>query len=72
MKQIDLFTKKVEKKFEFIVCLYVPGKGDITTHITTTKDDKRDAIQRAKKKLKIDYYQQALAKRIFSQPKDSP
>lgn len=64
MKQINLFTDKPEKTYEFLVEFYVPGQGNRRTSVKITRNDKRVAIWTAKNLLRIGYYQQAKAFRL--------
>lgn len=70
MQQLDLFTKK-PATYKFRVIFYVPGQGDIFAGVEIDKNDKRSAIFTAKNKLKLKYYQQAVACFVSSPPKSS-
>lgn len=67
MQQLDLFTKQ-PAKYKFCVTFYVNGRN-ITTYVEIEKNDMRDAIWKAKKQLKLKYYQQAAAFLMSSPPK---
>lgn len=69
MQQLDLFTKQ-PARYEFCVTFYVSGRGNISTVVEIEKNDRRDAIWKAKEKLELKNYQQAAAFLMSSPPKN--